>query len=74
LPKDLNTIAVGYGLSRGNVLTDPSLPVSNFKVSLQSLVSKTLHQEPVFSVQGYVSYYFRNLMWVSVNGTWFNGG
>ena len=208
LPKNLNTIAVGYGFSRGNVLTDPSLPVSNFKVSLQSLtgvylhtfafvgklarvqvnipfiqmlgklqisgqdttasrngfadarirlginltgtpalgrkeftgytqktiigislvtvvptglyhpdkrvntgshrwgfkpevgvskrinriytetyagiwfysdnnkylVDKTLHQEPVFSVQGHVSYYFKNLMWVSVNGTWFNGG
>src|SRR4030095_572630 len=208
LPKNLNMIAVGYGLSRGNVLTDPSLPVSNLKVSLQSLtgvylhtfavagklgrvqvnvpliqifgklqlnghdtsgsrngfgdarirlginltgtpamgrkefssytqktivgvslvavlptglyhadkrintgsnrwgfkpemgiskrfkrvyaeayagvwfysdnekylVNKTLHQEPVFSVQGHASYYFKNLMWVSINGNWFNGG
>lgn len=208
LPKNLNTIAVGYGLQRGNVLTDPSLPISDFKVTLQSLtgvylhtfafagklarvqisvpfiqmlgklqinghdtsasrngfadmrirlginltgtpalgrkeftgytqktivgislvtvlptglyhtdkrvntgsnrvalkpevgiskrinriyteayagvwfysdnnkylVSKTLHQEPVFSVQGHVSYYFKNLMWVSINATWFNGG
>jgi hypothetical protein len=208
LPKNLNTIAVGYGFSRGNVLTDPSLPVSNFKVSVQSLtgvylhtfalagklarvqvnvlfiqvfgklqinghdttgsrngfgdarirlginltdtpplgrkefsgytqktivgislvtvlpsglyyadkrtntgsnrlalkpevgiskrfkrvyaeayagvwfysdnnkylVNKTLHQEPVFSVQGLASYYFKNLMWVSINSTWFNDG
>jgi hypothetical protein len=208
LPKNLNTIAVGYGLQRGNVLTDPSLPISDFKITLQSLtgvylhtfafagklarvqisvpfiqmfgklqlnghdttgsrngfadtrirlginltgtpalgrkefsqytqktivgislvtvlptglyhtdkrintgsnrvalkpevgiskrinriyteayagvwfysdnnkylVSKTLHQEPVFSVQGHVSYYFKNLMWVSINATWFNGG
>ena len=37
LPKNLNTIAVGCGFSRGNVLIDPSLPVTNFKVSLQSL-------------------------------------
>ena len=208
LPKNLNTIAVAYGFSRGNVLTDPSLPISDFKVSLQSLtgvylhtfalagklarvqvsipfiqmfgklqinghdttgsrngfgdarirlginltgtpamgrkefpgytqktivgvslitvlptglyhtdkrintgsnrfgfkpevgiskrfrrvyaeayagvwfysdnnkylVDKTLHQEPVFSVQAHASYYFKNLMWVSVNGVWFNGG
>jgi hypothetical protein len=208
LPKNLNTIAVGYGLQRGNVLTDPSLPISDFKVTLQSLtgvylhtfavanklarvqvsvpfiqlfgklqinghdtsgsrngfgdarirlginltgtpalgrkefsgytqktivgvslvtvmptglyhpdkrintgsnrlafkpevgiskrfkrvyaeayagvwfysdnnkylVNKTLHQEPVFSVQGHASYYFKNLMWVSINGNWFNGG
>jgi hypothetical protein len=43
LPKNLNTIAVAYGFSRGNVLTDPSLPVSNFKVSLQSLTGVYLH-------------------------------
>ena len=208
LPKNLNTIAVGYGFSRGNVLTDPSLPVTNFKISMQSLSgvylhtfafagklarvqvsipfiqmfgklqinghdttgsrngfgdarirlginltgtpalgmkefrgytqktivgislvtvvptglyhsdkrintgsnrlafkpeagvskrfrqfytevyagiwfysdnneylnSKTLHQEPVLSIQGHLSYYFKNMMWVSINGTWFNGG
>ena len=208
LPKDLNVIAVGYGLTRGNVLTDPSLPITDFKVSVQSLtgvylrtfavanklarvqvnlpffyvigkmqinghdtsgsrngfadarirlginltgtpalgrkeftgytqktivgvsllavlptglyhpdkrintgsnrlafkpevgiskrikrvyieaytgvwffadnkkylVSKTLHQDPVFSFQAHVSYYFKNLMWVSANTTWFNGG
>jgi Putative MetA-pathway of phenol degradation len=208
LPKNLNTIAVGYGFSRGNVLSDPSLPISDFKVSLQSLtgvylhtfalanklarvqvnvpfikifgklqlnghdttgsrngfgdarirfginltgtpalgrkefnqytqktivgislvtvlptglyhsdkrintgsnrwglkpeigiskrfnrvyaeayagvwfysdnykylVDKTLHQQPVLSVQGHASYYFKNLMWVSINTTWFNGG
>jgi hypothetical protein len=28
---------VAYGFSRGNVLTDPSLPISDFKISLQSL-------------------------------------
>src|SRR5215467_9281770 len=37
LPKNLNTIAVAYGFSRGNVLTDPSLPITNFKTSVQSL-------------------------------------
>ena len=50
-PKNLNTIAVGCGFSSANVLTDPSLPVSNFKISLQSLTG--VHQEPVFSMQGY---------------------
>src|SRR6185503_14251629 len=43
LPKNLNTIAVAYGFSRGNVLTDPSLPMSDFKVSLQSLTGAYLH-------------------------------
>jgi hypothetical protein len=38
------------------------------------LVDKTLHQQPVLSVQGHASYYFKNLMWVSINTTWFNGG
>jgi hypothetical protein len=33
LPKDLNALAIGYGLSRGNVLTDPSLPISDFKIT-----------------------------------------
>jgi len=38
------------------------------------LVDKTLHQDPVFSIQVHMSYYFNNQMWVSVNTTWFNGG
>ncbi|MDF2191595.1 transporter [Paraflavitalea sp. CAU 1676] len=31
-------------------------------------------QEPVFSLQGHACYQFRNTMWLSVDGTWFNGG
>lgn len=38
------------------------------------LVDKTLQQDPVFSTQLHASYYFKNLMWVSINTTWFNGG
>jgi hypothetical protein len=38
------------------------------------LTTKTLHQDPVFTIQAHASYYFKNLMWVSVNTTWFNGG
>ncbi|WP_348799634.1 transporter [Flavobacterium adhaerens] len=34
----------------------------------------TLKQNPVFNFQGHVSYYFKNQMWISVNGTWFSGG
>lgn len=33
-----------------------------------------LEQRPIFSIQGHGCYSFRNQMWVSVNGTWFNGG
>jgi hypothetical protein len=38
------------------------------------LKTKTLEQAPVFSLQGHLAYYFKNMMWVSLNGTWFNGG
>jgi hypothetical protein len=38
------------------------------------LTNKTLKQEPVLSLQTHVSYYFKNQMWIGVNGNWFNGG
>jgi len=38
------------------------------------LTSKTLKQEPVVSLQAHVSYYFKNQMWIGINGNWFNGG
>ena len=37
LPKDLDVLAIVYGFSHGNVLTDPSLPITNFKITSQSL-------------------------------------
>ena len=38
------------------------------------LGSKTLEQRPILSIQAHVCYYLKNQMWVSVNGTRFNGG
>jgi hypothetical protein len=38
------------------------------------LTSKTLKQQAVVSLQGHVSYYFKNQMWIGINGNWFNGG
>jgi hypothetical protein len=38
------------------------------------LSNKTLKQQPVLSLQTHVSYYFKNQMWIGVNGNWFNGG
>src|SRR3954468_22403130 len=38
------------------------------------LISKTLKQQAVVSLQGHVSYYFKNQMWVGINGNWFNRG
>lgn len=43
LPKNLNAIAIAYAFSRGNVLTDPSLPISNFKVNVHSLAAAYIH-------------------------------
>jgi hypothetical protein len=45
-----------------------------FTANRKYLESNTLIQHPVFSIQGHVSYYFKNLMGLSVSGTWFNGG
>lgn len=36
--------------------------------------NKTLEQRPMFSTQAHGCYYFKNHMWLSVDGTWFNGG
>jgi hypothetical protein len=60
LPKNLNTIAVAYGFSRGNVLTDPSLPISDFKISLQSLTGvylRTRSSQQIGSYAGNHSLY-----------------
>jgi hypothetical protein len=38
------------------------------------LVNKLQEQEPVFSLQGHFNYYFKNQMWIGVNGNWFDGG
>ncbi len=40
----------------------------------QWLINHVEKQKPVFSIQGHASYYFKNQMWVGVNGNWFNGG
>lgn len=37
VPKGINVLAVGYGFNKGNVLTDPVLPIKDFKLSTQSL-------------------------------------
>lgn len=37
LPKNLNIFAVGYGETRGNVLVDPVLPVSDLKILIHNL-------------------------------------
>ena len=38
------------------------------------LGDKTLAQRPMGSVQFHGCYYFRNQMWLSLNGNWFSGG
>ena len=38
------------------------------------LVNKIQEQKPVFSLQGHFNYYFKNQMWIGVNGNWFDGG
>lgn len=45
-----------------------------YTLNKEYLGSKTLKQDPIFSLQAHVCYYFKNRMWVSVNGTRFNGG
>ena len=38
------------------------------------LGDNVLKQDPVLNFQGHACYYFKNQMWVGVNGTWFSGG
>jgi len=45
-----------------------------FTANKDYLVNNTLRQKPLFSIQAHVSYYFKNQMWLSFNGNWFNGG
>ena len=33
LPKGMNAIAASYGYLKGNVLTDPALPITDFKIT-----------------------------------------
>lgn len=35
VPKGINVLAVGYGLNTGSVLTDPVLPIKDFKLTTQ---------------------------------------
>ncbi|MCI4442225.1 MAG: transporter [Lentimicrobium sp.] len=37
IPKGTNVLAVGYGYNKGNVLSDPSLPIKDFKLNTQLL-------------------------------------
>src|SRR5688572_9885768 len=37
LPTKLNVVAFAYGLSKGNVVTDPSLPIEGFKITGHNL-------------------------------------
>ncbi|MCI9844681.1 hypothetical protein [Flavobacterium pectinovorum] len=39
VPEKLNVVAIGYGFMNGNVLTDPSLPISDFTIQSHNLVA-----------------------------------
>jgi hypothetical protein len=43
VPKGINVLAVGYGFNKGNVLTDPALPVKDFTLTTQSLGINYIH-------------------------------
>src|SRR5215831_12186583 len=43
LPKGLSAINVLYSLSNGNVISDPSLPISDFKITVQTLGASYFH-------------------------------
>ena len=43
VPKGINVLAVGYGYNKGNVLSDPSLPIKDFKINTQILAVNYIH-------------------------------
>ena len=64
------------GVSRRfkNIFAEAYTGVWFYTKNGQYLVNKVQAQKPVFSLQGHISYYFKNQMWIGVNGNWFNGG
>ena len=64
------------GLSKrfGRVYLESYSGVWFYTVNNNYLTSKRLSQDPVFNIQAHTAYYFKNLMWVSVNTVWFIGG
>ncbi|QBN17690.1 transporter [Flavobacterium nackdongense] len=43
LPKGTNVLALGYGYNKGNVLSDPSLPIKDFKINTQIFAINYIH-------------------------------
>ena len=43
LPRNFNTIVAGVGISRGNVLADPSLPIADFTITTTTFLATYLH-------------------------------
>lgn len=43
LPKNLDVLAIVYAYSHGNVLSDPSLPISNFKINAHTIGAGYVH-------------------------------
>jgi hypothetical protein len=43
VPKGINVLAFGYGFNKGNVLSDPSLPIKDFKINTQILAVNYIH-------------------------------
>ncbi len=37
LPKDMNAVAMVYGVTRGNVVSDAALPIADFKLTTNNL-------------------------------------
>ncbi|HTS44489.1 MAG TPA: transporter [Puia sp.] len=37
LPKNMNAVALVYGISHGNVVSDPTLPISDFTITAQTI-------------------------------------
>ena len=64
------------GLSRRfkHVYAEAYTGVWFYTINNDYLVNKTLQQNPIFSIQGHLSYHFKNQMWIGINGNWFNGG
>ena len=65
---------IGISKRFDRIYAEAYMGVWFFTLNNQYLVTKTLEQKPVFNAQAHASYYFKNLMWVSLNTTWFSGG
>ncbi len=70
------TIKPEIGISRrfNRIYAEGYLGVWIYGNNTDYMTNKLLKQAPVYTLQAHTSYYFKNQVWIGIDGNWFNGG